>query len=101
MCKPSCLGTFTVLSGGKVVFPLNMCPWFSHAFWFVFHRYVLKTMNGPSGLITLRKQLADRDTHKRLLLWTLPGQRTHKLVLCMIALIVCTVRFDGYSNGMQ
>ena len=101
MCKRTYLGTFTLLSGGNAVFPSNMCLWFSHAFWSLFHRYVLKTMNGPSRLTTLWKLLADRDTHKRVLLWTIPRQRTHKRVLCMTALFVCTARFDGYSDRKQ
>ena len=101
MCKRTYLGTFTALSGGKSRFYSNMCPWFSHAVWSLFHRYVLKTMNGPSLFTTLWKLLADRDTHKLVLLWTIPGQRTHKRVLCMTALFVCTACFDGYSDRKQ
>ena len=99
MCKYTYLGIFTVLSGGKLTFSLDMFPWFCHAFWSVFPRYVPKTMNGPSVLITLWKLLLDHDTHKRLLLWTTPGQRTHKRVLRMTTLVVRTARFDGYSDG--
>ena len=34
-------------------------------------------------------------------MWTIPGQRAHKRVLCMTARFVCTARFDGYSDRKQ